>query len=513
MTEGSTATGEGSLPLHTTAHASYIMKRIVHPAKCVTQCASGSAFAEKSLRPQGVFTSAARSGSPVIRSGAGKVHLMRDYPISKRWYERAKKSLAAGVSSQFRVSKPHPMFYERAEGPWMWDVDGNRYLDYTLAQGPMILGHSNPRILEAISEAMHKGQLFAGQHEQEVLLAESLCDLIPSAERVRFSSTGSEADHAVIRMARYATGKRKIIKFEGHYHGWLDEVCFNINPSADQVGDRNDPPYVPWSGGVPEDRSHDLIILPWNDLAAVQAAFDAQANEIAAVIMEPVMCNQGCIEPAEGFLTGVRDLCDHYDAALIFDEIITGFRIDIGGAQKYYGVTPDLAVFGKALGSGLPISALVGKARFFEPIERNEVFHAGTLNSNNICVAAALKTVDILREDDQALHKHIVQTGRALRDGLAQLADQISLGMHVQGPGPMFHVGFLGKPGPVREYRDVMRYDAGRYTQFAEGLLQRGVRVIGRGIWYVSSAHVTSHVEQTLEAAEATLQDMAVSAA
>lgn len=433
--------------------------------------------------------------------------MARTYETSKAWYERARQHLAAGVSSQFRVAKPHPMFYERAEGPWLWDVDGNRYLDFTLAQGPMILGHSDPRVLDAIREAMAKGQLFAGQHEQEVLLAEMLCDVIPSAERIRFSSTGSEADHAVIRMARHVTGRTKIIKFEGHYHGWFDEVAYSVNPSPHELGDRRAPNVVPWSGGIPDGSADHLIILPWNDLAAVRRAFDTYPNDIAAIITEPVMCNQGCIEPEPGFLEGLRDLCDQNDAALIFDEIITGFRIDVGGAQRHYGVVPDLAVFGKALGSGLPISALVGKQRFFAPIERNEVFHAGTLNSNNICVAAALKTLEILREDDEAVHRHIVTMGQALRDGLATLAE-IDPHLHVQGPGPMFHVGFLNEPGPVREYRDVLRYDMTKYGRFVAGLAEHGVRVIGRGIWYISSSHDDEHVQHAIEAARDVLQTM-----
>ncbi len=433
--------------------------------------------------------------------------MKRSYDTSKAWYERAKKSLSAGVSSQFRVAKPHPMFYERAEGPWLWDVDGNKLLDFTLAQGPMILGHSEPRVLDAIQDAMSRGQLFAGQHEQEVLLAEMLCETIPSAERIRFSSTGSEADHAVIRMARHATKKQKIIKFEGHYHGWFDEVAYSVNPTADQLGDRANPNRVPWSGGLPDGSGDHLIVLPWNDIDAVERAFVRHRDDIAAVITEPVMCNQGCIEPQPGFLQGLRNICDEHDAALIFDEIITGFRINVGGAQRHYGVTPDLAVFGKALGSGLPISALVGKARYFDAIESNDVFHAGTLNSNNICVAAALSTLSILLENDEATHHQIVKTGQTLRDRLQALST-IDNQWHVQGPGPMFHAGFLKEPGPVREYRDVLRYDTEKYGRFVRGLADRGVRVIGRGLWYVSAAHTAEHLDQVVDAAASTLKEM-----
>ncbi len=434
---------------------------------------------------------------------------MTEYPKSKAWYERARTSLAAGVSSQFRAASPHPMFYERAEGPYIWDVDGNRYLDFALSQGPMILGHSHPTVLDEMVAALRKGQLFAGQHEQEVLLAEALVRLIPSAERVRFSSTGSEADHAVIRMARYHTGRPLIVKFEGHYHGWLDGVSFSVNPTLEQAGPVESPNAVPWGGGVPERDAEGLLILPWNDAEAVADAFAKHGDRIAGVITEPVMCNQGCIEPAPGFLQALRDLCDAHGAALIFDEIITGFRIDLGGAQAHYGVVPDLAVFGKALGSGQPISALVGRARWFEGIERNELYHAGTLNSNQSAVAAALATVRLLEADERAAHRTIVRLGTRLRDGLAELGRSSPLPLVTQGPGPMFHAGFLSGDGPVRSYRDVLRYDAAAYGRFTAGMARRGVRVIGRGLWYVSAAHDDASVDRALEAAAATLEEMA----
>jgi glutamate-1-semialdehyde 2,1-aminomutase len=431
-----------------------------------------------------------------------------DYPTSKQWFERARQTLAAGVSSQFRAAKPHPMFYERAEGPFIWDVDGNRYLDYALSQGPMILGHSHPDVLAGISRAMECGQLFAGQHEAEVELAEALVRLIPSAERVRFSSTGSEANHAVIRMARHRTGRRKVIKFEGHYHGWLDNISWSVNPPAEAAGPPNEPEPVPWSGGIPEGAADDLVILRWNDLSAVEAAFERHSGEIAAVITEPIMCNQGCIEPDPGYLEGLRAPCDRHGAALIFDEIITGFRMDLGGAQAHYQVVPDLAVFGKALGSGLPISALVGGGEWFEGIEKNEVFHAGTLNSNNICIAAAVATLDVLERDDRAAHREIVRLGKRLRDGLRELGERSSLPLVVQGPGPMFHAGFLPNGGEVRSYRDVWGYDTAAYQRFAGGMAARGVRLIGRGLWYVSAAHDEALVDSTIETAADVLREM-----
>jgi glutamate-1-semialdehyde 2,1-aminomutase len=431
------------------------------------------------------------------------------YPQSLRWSDRAERSLAGGVSSQFRMSNdPHPMFYRRAEGAFVWDVDGNELLDYTLSQGPLILGHSHPAVLEAVKAAIDRGQLYAGQFEEEVVLAETLQRLIPSAEKVRFSSSGSEAVHAALRLARYVTGRPKVIKFEGHYHGWLDNVSFSVNPPLAEAGDRSSPELVPWGGGVPMDAGQDLIVLPWNDLAALDVAFAAHAGEIGAVITEPIMCNQGCIAPCAGFLEGLRSLCDREGAALIFDEIITGIRLDLGGAQRLYGVTPDLSIFGKALASGFPLSALVGRERFMAPLASNEVFHAGTLNANNASVAAALATLEVLEAEDGEFHEHLVQTGRALRDGLRAIADEHPLPIRVAGPGPMFHFGFTQR-SDVSEYRHTLEYDAGRYQAFCRAMLALGVRLIGRGLWYVSAAHTGADVELTLERTRQALEGLA----
>lgn len=428
---------------------------------------------------------------------------------SRALHERAKRSLAGGVSSQFRAFGVfHPMFYSRAAGSRVWDADGNELIDYTLAQGPMILGHSHPEILARVSAAMGEAQLFAGQHEAEVVLAETLQRLVPCAERVRFASSGSEAAHAVLRLARFATGKPKWIKFEGHYHGWLDQVSFSVAPpvtGANEPSSELDP--VPWGGGVPESVAQDVIVLPWNDLARVEEVLARRGHEVGALITEPVMCNQGCIEPLPGFLEGLRALCTQHDVALIFDEIITGFRIDLGGAQAHYGVTPDLSLMGKALGSGFPIAAVLGRERFMAPLEDARVYHAGTLNGNNACVAAAQATIDLLERDDRALHRRIHATGTRLRDGLAALGAASGLPVRVQGPGPMFHMGFSAVPR-VTNYRECTMRDQARYQRFAAALLLRGVRVIERGLWYVSAAHGDAEIDATLAAAEAALAEI-----
>jgi len=434
-------------------------------------------------------------------------HMRQSHGFSQsaKLFDRSRQSLAGGVSSQFRaMSAPHPMFYSHAKGSRIWDADGNELLDFTLSQGPCILGHSHPELLDRVTSALHKGQLFAGQHLDEVALAEALCRVVPCAELVRLSLSGSEASHALLRLARHLTGKPKYLKFVGHYHGWFDNVSFSVSPPRTLSNDPARP--VPWGGGIPASLADDVLVLPWNDIAAVEEALATHADEIAAIITEPVMCNQGCIEPAAGFLEGLRTLCDRHGIILIFDEIITGFRLGLGGAQGFYGVTPDLALFGKAMGAGFPISALTGKREYMEPFTRAEVYHAGTLNGCNASVAASLAVIDIMGRDDAAGYRHIWRLSTRLRDGLAELS-AIRPDLRVQGPGPMFHMGF-SKRVRATTYDHVLDYDKESYRRFSLGMLSRGVRLIERGLWYVSLAHEDADIDYALAAAKETLQDM-----
>jgi glutamate-1-semialdehyde 2,1-aminomutase len=427
------------------------------------------------------------------------------FAASRAWHQRAQAVLAGGVSSQFRAFGVfHPMHYVRAEGARIWDADGNELLDYTLAQGPCILGQSHPELVARVQKAVARAQLFAGQHEEEVLLAEALHRLIPCAERLRFTSSGSEAAQACIRLARAVTGRQRILKFDGHYHGWLDSVAFNVAPPGNAAGDAP----VPWCSGIAESAAADVISLPWNDLDAVRGAIARHGPEIAAVISEPVMCNQGCIEPLPGFLQGLREICDTNGSALIFDEIITGFRLGLGGAQAHYGVTPDLALFGKALGSGFPLAAIAGRRRWMAPLETGAAYHAGTMNGNNACVAAGLATVEVLARDDAAALRHIARLGTRLRDGLAGLGAAHGLALRVQGPGPMFNMAFSTLPRAT-EYRHVAADDRAAYQAFCRGMLLEGVRLIERGLWYVSAAHCDADVEMTLAAADRVLRALA----
>lgn len=424
---------------------------------------------------------------------------MSDFPASLALHERAQRVLAGGVSSQFRaLAVPHPMAYVRAAGARVWDADGNALLDYTLSQGPCILGHSHPEVVARVQAAVAEAQLFAGQHLAEIELAETLQRLIPCAERVRFASSGSEAAQACIRLARAVTGRQKVIKFEGHYHGWLDSLAFGVAPPFDGANESAAP--QPWCEGIAASAAADVIVLPWNDLDAVRAAMDRHGREVAAIITEPVMCNQGCIEPRAGFLQGLRGLCDEHGAALVFDEIITGFRLALAGAQGHYGVTPDLALFGKALGSGFPIAAICGRARWMAPLSEGRAFHAGTMNGNNACVAAAAATLAVLEAEDGAALRRIARLGAVLRDGLAEVAARHGRTVRVQGPGPMFHMAFSALP-KAESYRHLAGDDRAAYRDFCARMLREGVRLIERGLWYVSAAHTEDDIAATLAAA------------
>lgn len=429
------------------------------------------------------------------------------YERSARLLARARKVLASGVSSEFRkYNHPHALFYTHGKGSRIYDVDGNEYLDFTLSQGPLIVGHSHPEVLRAVEEYSQQGQLYAGQHIREIELAEKLNKLIPSAELMRFCLDGSEAVQTAFRVARAKTGRQKFLRFEGHYHGWLDNVAYGISaPSSEALGDRKDPNVFPWTAGLPTSSREDFIVLPWNDLALVQQTVERHHEEIAAIITEPIMCNNGCILPKDGFLKGLRTLCDRYGIAMILDEVITGFRVGLGGAQQYFKVTPDLSIFAKAMGSGYPISAIVGKREWMELIAEGKVIHAGTMNSGNPTVAAALATIEVLERKNP--YERMYRLGRKLMDALRQVAADTEQNLVVQGLGPMFVTYFSDKP-QCDDYRDTLQNDKAKLSQFIAGLHDRGLRVIGRGLWYISAVHTEKDIDQAIKTAADVLREL-----
>ncbi len=424
---------------------------------------------------------------------------------SKKLLERSCKSVAGGVSSNVRAGKrPPPLFFEYAHGSKILDVDGNEYIDYMLGQGPLILGHSPAPILEAVRQASEKGQLFGGQSELEVVLSEKLQKLIPCADLVRYSNSGSEIVQAALRLARAYTGREKYVKFEGHYHGWFDNVLVSVHPPLELAGPHKAPHAVPGSEGQSRSALDDVVVLPWNDLVVFEETMGTRADEIAAVIMEPIMCNTGCILPREGYLEGVQQICHREKIVLIFDEIITGVRLGVSGAQGYFGVTPDLATFGKAMAGGFPVSCLAGRRELMELIADGRVNHSGTFNSNVMAMAAALATVSALENSDG--YEHMLRLGDRLMGGLADMLDEAGVEAQVVGPGPAFHLAFTDGE-PIYDYRSFARHnDADKCRRFAELLLDRGVRFIPRGMWYLSTAHAEQDIELTLESVMSVLQ-------
>ena len=422
------------------------------------------------------------------------------YTQSAALLERAKKVMAGGVSSEFRkYNHPHAIFYTHGEGSRVYDVDGNAYLDFTLSQGPLILGHSHPHVLKSVHEYSQQGQLFAGQHIKEIELAETINRLVPSAELMRFCLDGSEAVQTALRVARAKTGRKKFLRFEGHYHGWLDNMCFGISaPSAVALGSREEPEVFPWTDGLPDRVKDEFIIAPWNDIELLKEIIARHHQEIAAIITEPVMCNNGCIMPVEGFLQGIREICDQHGMALIFDEVITGFRLGLGGAQQYFNISPDLSIFAKAIGSGYPISVVAGKKKWMHLIEEAKVIHAGTMNSGNPTVAAALATIDVLEKENP--YPRMFQYGKKLMEGLREAAARYGHNLVVQGPGPMFHIAFTNK-AEIKDYRDTLDLDRIKLGKFVAGMHDRGIRVIGRGLWYISVVHTAEDIDYAVNTA------------
>ena len=422
---------------------------------------------------------------------------------SRVLYERSQRVISGGVNSNVRLSEsPHPLFFESATGSAIKDVDGNEYIDYVLGQGPMIFGHSPQFLLQAVTNASKMGQLFAGQHELEIQVAELVQGMVPCAELVRFASSGTEVVQAALRVARAFTARDLIVKFEGHYHGWADGVFFNTAAEPEKSGPANEPYSMPMSYGIPETEAANVIALPWNDIHVLEKVFSDNREKIAAVITEPVMCNTNCILPMEGYLNALQQICESNGALLIFDEVITGFRLAPGGAQEYFGVTPDLATYAKAMAGGFPLSMLAGRRDVMAMIGRGEVMHGGTANANVMSMAAGKAALERIKDPSIKTNEKLRNSGKLLIDGLKRLNEKYELGMLIQGTGEVFAVSFTGGMGVV-DYRTHTKYaDMNRYAQFVAEMMKRGIRLTSRGVWFVSEAHSEKDIEATLSAAK-----------
>ncbi len=394
------------------------------------------------------------------------------------------------------------MFYARGEGAYVWDVDKYQYIDFVLGRGPLITGHSNKQIIDAITQQYQQGQFFAGQTELEILLAEKIKGLVPGAEMTRFCNSGSEAVHVALRLARSATGREKIIRFEGHYHGWFDNIAWGFTTPdtlTDGAGGM-----MAMSLGQPDSDADNIISLRWNDPGALEQTLARQAHNIAAIVTEPIMFNSfwSNITPAANYLATLRALCDRYNIVLIFDEIQTGFRTATGGAQAYYGVTPDISTFAKALGGPVCLAAISGKQRFMGLLASTKTIHTGTYNSFPPFLAGALANLDILTANNGEQLHHIHRMSGALRDGLQDIADNTPLPMQIRSSPGALTTTFRTSAHAVNDYRSARHGLNEELTgRWHAALQDQGIRITPEGLWYVSIAHTDEDIRRTLQKA------------
>ncbi len=415
---------------------------------------------------------------------------------SSTLYQRAGAVIPGGVNSPVRAFNAvggNPVFMRRGEGAWLIDVDGNRYIDYVGAFGPTIVGHGHPQVLEAVREAVANGLSFGASTELEVELAEQVCALLPSVELVRMVNSGTEATMSAIRLARGFTGRDLIVKFTGCYHGHVDALLVSAGSGALTLG-------VPSSPGVPEEVVRQTLTLTYNDADAVRAAFAEHGERIACIIVEPVAGNMNCVPPAPGFLPALREVCDRHGALLIFDEVMTGFRVALGGAQGLYGVRPDLTTLGKVIGGGMPVGAFGGRRDVMSHIAPlGPVYQAGTLSGNPVTMAAGLATLKLIREP--GFYERLEASTEALCRGVEQAAAQAGVAFSTNRVGAMF--GWFFGAGPIAGLRDVEACDAQRFARFFRAMLAAGVYLAPSSFeaGFVSSAHDDSVVARTVDAA------------
>jgi glutamate-1-semialdehyde 2,1-aminomutase len=411
-------------------------------------------------------------------------------------FRRAQKHIPAGVNSPvraFRAVGGTPPFFARARGAHVWDADGKRYIDYVGSWGPMIAGHTHPEVVEAVRAAASRALSFGAPTEAEIELAEAIRRLVPSIELVRLVSSGTEATMSALRLARGFTGRDVIVKFEGCYHGHADSLLVKAGSGALTFGN-------PSSAGVPADTAAHTLVLDYNDIAQLNATFEAKGKEIACVIVEPVAGNMNLVLPGAGFLKALRENCTRHGAVLIFDEVMTGFRVALGGAQARYGIRPDLTTLGKVIGGGLPVGAFGGRRDIMEKIAPlGPVYQAGTLSGNPVAVAAGIATLKLVEQP--GFHAQLEKTTRALVDGLVACARKADVAFSGQSIGSMF--GLYFRAASPASFAEVMQCDKDKFNRFFHAMLERGVYLAPSAYeaGFVSAAHGAAEVEETLKAA------------
>lgn len=417
-------------------------------------------------------------------------------------FQRALTHLPGGVNSPVRAFGSvggEPFFTARADGAYLWDVEGKRYIDYVGSWGPMIVGHNHPAVREAVERAVRDGLSFGTPCADEVIMAETIARLVPSMQMLRMVNSGTEATMSAIRLARGATGRGRIVKFEGCYHGHGDSFLVKAGSGALTFG-------VPTSPGVPKANADLTLTLPYNDLEAARQLFTEQGSDIAALIIEPVAGNMNCIPPAEGFLQGLRELCSAHGTVLIFDEVMTGFRVALGGAQAHYGVTPDLTTFGKIIGGGMPVGAYGGRRDLMAQVApTGPIYQAGTLSGNPVAMAAGLAMLELIQAP--GFHAALEAKVTRLTDGLQTLADEAGVPFSSNRVGGMF--GLFFNTEKVNGYAQATACDGAAFKRFFHGMLERGVFLAPSAFeaGFMSAAHDDRDIDDTLEAARHALKD------
>ena len=414
---------------------------------------------------------------------------------SEELFNESKKYFPGGVNSPVRAFKPYPFFVKSAEGSRLTDVDGNTYIDHCLAYGPLILGHADAKVVSDVSSQLALGTAYGTPTENEITLAKEVVDRIPSAEMVRFCNSGTEATMSAIRLARGYTGRDKIVKFEGAYHGAHDYVLVKGGSGAATLPD---------SPGIPEDTTRNTLSVPFNDEEALTELIEKEGENIACIIMEVVMGNVGCIEPKPGFLEFIRKITEENGIVLIFDEVITGFRASRGGAQEYYGVTPDLTTLGKIVGGGFPMGAFCGKKEIMEMIApQGPVYQAGTFSGNPVSVQAGISTLTQL---DDAFYKDLERKGRYLRGNIQSIIEDDELNIQPVGIASMFQIYF--NPAPVYNYADAQESDRRQFLRYFKALLKEGVFIPPSQFEcnFISKAHTMEDMQDTSDAIELALK-------
>lgn len=417
---------------------------------------------------------------------------------SHELFQAAQQHIPGGVNSPVRAFRGvggDPVFFKQGDGAYVIDEDDNRYVDYVGSWGPMIVGHSHPEVLNAVKEAISHGLGFGAPTTIETVMADKVCELVPSVEMVRMVSSGTEATMSAIRLARGFTGRDKIVKFEGCYHGHSDSLLVKAGSGALTLG-------VPTSPGVPAALAEHTITLTYNDIDSVKEAFSHVGQQIACIIVEPVAGNMNCIPPVPGFLEGLREICDEYGTVLIFDEVMTGFRVALGGAQQHYGVTPDLTTLGKVIGGGLPVGAFGGKQEIMEQIAPlGPVYQAGTLSGNPVSMAAGLKTLELISAP--GFHDSLSKTAERLCSGIRERASAAGIHLTTNQVGGMFGF-FFTEAEQVTDFYHVTQCNIDRFKLFFHGMLEQGVYLAPSAYeaGFVSAAHGNNEIDFTLKAAE-----------